>query len=126
MANFDLTCRHVELRVTDLDAARRFYVDQLGLEVLQHAPAIQLLALRAGPVRLSIFGGLAKPAAAGACHLVFGVADLDAAIAALRAAGIEAADAQEAPGFLRFSAIRDPNGTLIELAEYLRDPLAPV
>ena len=51
-----VTDLHFELHVYDLEAARRFYVDQLGLPVLQETPAMNLLAVLVGRSRMSIFG----------------------------------------------------------------------
>jgi catechol 2,3-dioxygenase-like lactoylglutathione lyase family enzyme len=121
-----LTGGHVELHVPDLAAARRFYVEQLGLQVLQETPAIRLLALRAGAMRISIFGTESVSTGPGAVHLVFGSPDLARTLVDLEAMGIPCAGPPvEAPGFCRYVQIRDPAGNLVEIAEYLRDPLSP-
>ena len=49
-----VTDLHFEPHVYDLEAARRFYVDQLGLPVLQETPAMKLLAVLVGRSRMSI------------------------------------------------------------------------
>ena len=46
---------HLEMHVRDLSAAKRFYVDQLGLGVLQETAAMNLLAVRVGGSRMSLF-----------------------------------------------------------------------
>jgi predicted enzyme related to lactoylglutathione lyase len=117
----------MELRVRDLGAARRFYVDQLGLAILQDTPAIGLLALRAGTIRLSIFGTDAAPLGPGPIHLVLASLDLERTVQALAERGVGLLGPLiEAPGFCRYVQTRDPAGNLVEIAQYLRDPMAPV
>lgn len=116
---------HVELHVTNLDAARHFYVDQLGLAVLQETPAIRLLALRVGNLRVSIFGDATNPGGAGRVHLVLGTEDIEGTVDKLMRRGVTfAGPVADAPGFCRFVQTHDPDGNLVEIAQYLRDPLA--
>jgi catechol 2,3-dioxygenase-like lactoylglutathione lyase family enzyme len=120
-----LTGCHVELHVVDLATARKFYVDQLGLAVLQETPPISLLAVRAGNIRLSIFGDRKRAHQGSRLHIVLGTSDLERQIAILDARGVEFdGPVVEAPGFCRFVQTRDPDGNLVEIAQYLRDPLA--
>jgi catechol 2,3-dioxygenase-like lactoylglutathione lyase family enzyme len=122
-----LTSCHIEVHVTDLAAARHFYVEQLGMAVLQQAPAIALLAVKAGGIRVSIFGDRAAADQAGPTHLVLGTIDLDREIGRLQARGVVFEEPViEAPGFCRFIQTRDPDGNLVEIAQYLRDPLVAV
>jgi catechol 2,3-dioxygenase-like lactoylglutathione lyase family enzyme len=120
------TC-HFEIRVHSLEAAKAFYVEVLGLEILQEAPAIRLLAVRAGAVRISIFADAAaadtEVASAAGGHVIFRTPSLARTIDRLRRAGIDVPEVSEAPGFMRYVALRDPSGNLVEIAEYLRDPL---
>lgn len=125
----DLVLQHVEVRVSSLEAARRFYVDQLGLEMLDDLPALDMFAVRAGSVRISVFGGY-EPAVrndrVGGTHLIFRVRDLDAAVKELTGRGVVfTGGVVEAGGFIRDRAAVDPDGNTIEFAEYLRDPLLP-
>jgi hypothetical protein len=43
----------------------------------------------------------------------------------LQLAGIEVGDVNCVPGFLTYVQLKDPSGNLIEVAEYIRDPLIP-
>lgn len=52
-----LELQHVEIHVSSLAEAREFYVRKLGLELIDDIPALNLIAVRAGGVRISIFGG---------------------------------------------------------------------
>lgn len=118
------TAAHLELHVRDLDTARHFYVDQLGLEPLQETPAMRLLAVRAGNIRLSIFAREDAPAP-GPSQLILATPDLDASIARLAAAGLAVDGPPVTAGtFLRFVTVHDPEGNRIALSEYYRDPLA--
>jgi predicted enzyme related to lactoylglutathione lyase len=118
---------HFGLNVRDLPAAKRFYCEQLGLPILQETPAINLLAVRAGEVRLSIFGGRTDSDGPGPSQIILATGDLNAAIADLESRGVKIDGApKEAPGFMRFVYVSDPDGNAIGIVEYLRDPLAPI
>ena len=122
----ELTSCHLELHVPDVSAARTFYVDQLGLSILQDTPAIHLLAVRAGNMRLSIFGDAEAPGP-GPSHLVLATLDLDRTITELVERGVTmSGPTHEAPGFCRYVQMRDPAGNLVEVTQYLRDPLVPI
>jgi catechol 2,3-dioxygenase-like lactoylglutathione lyase family enzyme len=125
----DLSLQHVEVHVSALDAARRFYVEQLGLEVLDDLPALDMFAVRAGPVRISVFGGYQstiRDARACGTHLIFRVSDLRETIEELTRRGVVfTGGIVEAGGFIRDIATVDPDGNTVEFAEYLRDPLVP-
>ena len=116
-----------ELHVRDLTAARHFYVNQLGLPVLQETAAINLLAVRAGSARLSIFGDRTDMSGKGLSQLTLGTANIDETIAELRARGVAVDGIPiEAPGFMRFVIICDPEGNTVGIAQHLRDPVAPI
>lgn len=124
----DLSVQHCEVHVTSIDKVRDFYVNKLGLPVIDDMPELKLLALKAGPVRISIFGGY-EPKTDGhehrcGCHMIFRTENLDQTIKELSARGVEfTGQVVEAGGFIRDIATVDPDGNVIEIAEYLRDPL---
>jgi|SRR5271156_2904481 len=125
MLNF--VSSHFGLRVRDLASARKFYVDQLGLRVLQETPAIGLLAVRAGGVRISIFGNRADNSGEGPSQIILATDDLEATIAELERRGVSPiSPPAEAPGFMKFVYVADPDGNKIGIVEYLRDPLGPI
>jgi catechol 2,3-dioxygenase-like lactoylglutathione lyase family enzyme len=126
---------HTGLCVTDLDRARRFYVEVLGFVVdrelsvpdeataalLGVGPPANLTAvyLQRGPFVLELlhFDRDGNPAAAdrpfnapGLTHLSFSVDDLDATIARVPDAGGEVVT--RLPGV---AMVRDPDGQLLEL-----------
>jgi catechol 2,3-dioxygenase-like lactoylglutathione lyase family enzyme len=123
-----LASNHFELHVHSLDEARAFYVDQLKLPLLQETPAIHLLAVKAGEIRISIFADRTveevTAAAAAGGHLILRTPNLEETIRTLHEYGVSLSEVSEAPGFVRFVSTRDPSGNLIEIAQYLRDPLA--
>lgn len=125
----DLSIQHCEVHVTSIGKVRDFYTNKLGLPVLDDMPELNLLAVKAGSVRLSIFGGYA-PKAEGdeercGCHVIFRTDDLEATIDELSARGVVfQGEFTEAGGFIRDIATTDPDGNRIEIAQYLRDPLA--
>lgn len=105
---------HVSINVTDVDAARRFYVDVLGLTERDDRPAFGFAGawLDAGPQQIHLIAGDVPPSVGQ--HLALHVADLDAAVAELRARGIEVSDPSPVgPG--RQSFLTDPSGNLVEL-----------
>ena len=120
-----LECTQVLVRLTDLALAREFYVDKLGLEVIEEYPT--MVAVRAGSVRFSIFAG-------GKAHgadeddppstMILGTKDLDATMQELSSRGIEFdGEVQTAPGFMRYISLLDPDGNQLYIAQYLGDPL---
>lgn len=113
------------LYVRDLAAARRFYVDLLGLEVDSERPGV-FLFLRLERAMLLLFdpdatARQAVPPAHGAHgpgHVCFAVreAELEAWRARLAAAGIAIEHEQSWPRGGRSLYVRDPAGNSVEFA----------
>lgn len=123
-----LEIQHIEIHVSSMEMARAFYIDQLGLELLEETPAINLMSLKAGAVRISIFGGyeaIANPIEQKAgTHIIFRTDNIELTYAELKSRGVEfKGEIFEAPGFLMGATTFDPDGNMIEIAQYLRDPL---
>ena len=143
---------HIGLCVADLERSLRFYRDRLGF-TFEHElhvagePSDTLLRLRGvdldavyltrDGVRLELLRFASPPAPParermmherGLTHLSFRVADLDATLDALRAAG-ERVIEETIIRFPEFGAaaafIVDPDGQLIELVQAPGDPAAP-
>jgi catechol 2,3-dioxygenase-like lactoylglutathione lyase family enzyme len=143
---------HVGICVSDLERSLRFYRDLLGfrfeheLEV-EGEPSDTLLRLRGvklhavylqrDGVRIELLRFASPPAPPprtramhehGLTHLSFRVADLDATLAALRAAGEHVLDDSviRIPAFEAAACfVSDPDGQLIELVQAPGDPAAP-
>ena len=86
------------------------------------------MALRAGDVRISVFGGFEPDVKRGqqkaGAHFVFRTVDIEATYKVLKSRGIIfEKEITEAPGFVRFLTTYDPDGNRIEFGQYLRDPL---
>lgn len=123
----DVTSLHFELHVRDLGAAKHFYVDQLGLPVIQETPAMKLIAVRAGKSRISIFGDRTDQGGAGPSQIILAVRDVDQAVADLEAKGVRMEGPPATAGsFLRFVTTLDPDGNTVAISEYFRDPIAPI
>lgn len=113
------------LYVPDLEAARRFYVDLLGLEVESARPGV-FLFLRLERAMLLLFDPSATArqhappphGATGPGHVCFAVpeAELDAWRARLEAAGVAIEHEQLWPRGGRSLYLRDPAGNSVELA----------
>jgi glyoxylase I family protein len=120
---------HVAIIASDYARSKRFYVEVLGLQVVAEAyreardswkldlrladgTQVELFSFPAPPPRVS------RPEACGLRHLAFRVADLDAALAHLRAHGVDAEPVRvdEYTG-RRFSFFADPDGLPLELYE---------
>lgn len=99
---------YVELTVTDLDGAERFYAEAFGWEFADHGPAYAGILGDGGEV-----GGLrldAEPPRPGGPLVLLFSADLDATVAAVEAAGGRITDGPYAfPGGRRFH-FADPSG----------------
>ncbi|RYY34033.1 MAG: VOC family protein [Sphingomonadales bacterium] len=107
-----LTCA---ISVTSLDAAIPWYQSLLGAELLYRMDEIAWCELVSPVARVNI--GLSQvetvPQGGGAT-LTFGVADMDAAKAALDAAGVrQDGDITEIPGMVKFLTFFDPDGNAL-------------
>lgn len=130
-----LCLHHVGILVADLDAALRFYRDTLGLTggAPHEAPAhdIRAALLDLGESRLELFApltpdgpiaGVLAQRGPGLHHLCYEVADLAAALASCREAGVQLIDAAPRPGLhagwrVAFLHPRSCGGVLTELVE---------
>lgn len=124
----NLEIQHIEVHVSSLEKARDFYVRQLGLKVIEETPALNLFSVRAGSVRISIFAGYEtqteKREKQTGTHIIFRTQDISKTIAELKERGVVfKGEIFEAPGFIKGITTEDPDGNIIEVAEYLRDPL---
>jgi predicted enzyme related to lactoylglutathione lyase len=124
----NLQLQHVEIHVSSLEKAKDFYVTKLGLEILEEIPSLNLLAVKAGAVRISIFGGYEPnpnpfEKKAGT-HIILRTENIETTKEELTKRGVVfKGEIFEAPGFIRDIATTDPDGNVIEIAEYQRDPL---
>jgi catechol 2,3-dioxygenase-like lactoylglutathione lyase family enzyme len=147
-----LRLTHIGICVSDLERSLRFYRDLLGftyehdLEVAGE-PTDTLLRLRdvhlkavyltRDGVRIELLHFASPPGPAvrarpfterGLTHLSFRVADLDATLEALRAAGERVCE-ETVVRFPEFQAgaalVTDPDGQVIELVQAPGDPAAP-
>lgn len=127
MTGMHFSSSHFSMHVHDLPAARRFYVDQLGLPVLQETAALNLLAVRAGNVRLSMIGDRTDTTGEGPLLIVLATQNIEATTDELKRRGVEVdGPPTEAKGFMRYINVRDPDGNTVAIAQYLRDPLLAI
>ena len=115
--NEDMTplgVHHVSINVDDVEAARRFYVDVLGLTERTDRPAFGFDGawLNVGPQQVHLIEA-ELPTELGQ-HFAIEVDDLDAVVTELRATGIDVTD-PKAVGARRQSFLHDPCGNLVEL-----------
>lgn len=111
-------------RARDPDGLARWYADRLGvgpgLGPLASGADAPFWTPSAGPVLFQPFPETSDYFAADRRYMLnFRVSDIDALIAALRAAGIavETRAEWDAPGYGRFARLHDPEGNPIELWE---------
>lgn len=109
---------------TDLERAAAFYIDRLGLALLERTPFA--LVLEGGGTRLRVTR-VEEKAAAPYTVLGWTVRDLDAAVEDLRENGValirypgmeqDEHDAWTAPGGARIAWFGDPDGNVLSLEE---------
>lgn len=100
---------HLFVHVGDLARSKAFYVDLLGLEVLLEHPGY----LRVGGgdgFHLGLEERAPDLVGAAGIELVVRVDDVDATVAALRAAGVETTDPEDQEWGARHAWLRDPDG----------------
>ena len=101
--------------VRDLNAAREFYVRELGFTEV-------FAAEEGGWARLARDGAelaLARSTEATGAVLAVEVADVKAAAEVLRARGVEVGVVLEIPGVIRLLDVFDPDGNRLQLTEDL-------
>ena len=117
MSDFKLTqINNVMLGTTDLARSLAFYRDTLGLAIQFEMPGF--VFLNAGGVTLSLSEAHAKLATpgAGGTEIVFGVAGVTAAHAALKARGVQFLNApRNVTGDQWAANFRDPDGHLLSI-----------
>ena len=111
-----LGVHHVSINVADVEEAVAFYVERLGFTVRSDRPAFGFGGawLDCGDQQLHLLEAGAPPALGQ--HFAVRVADLDAAVAELRAAGAEVGDPSPV-GTGRQAFLTDPSGNTVELHE---------
>jgi glyoxylase I family protein len=109
-----LALHHVSINVADVPAARSFYVDVLGLVERADRPDFPFAGawLDAGGQQVHLIE--ASPPPYLGQHLALQVADVDAAVADLRALGVEVTDPKPV-GTGRQAFLTDPAGNGVEL-----------
>ena len=101
-------------RVRDLDAARRFYSEVLGFEVVSFDDTEGWVNLRHGEMEVALMRG--EPVEEGGVAHV-DVSDVKAEAERLRAAGVEVGVVFELHGEIRLVDVFDPDGNRIEFAQ---------
>ncbi len=110
---------HVSINVSDVPEAQAFYVDVLGLEVLDRPDfGFPGAWLRSGGQEVHLIGIDSGPPVKEQ-HFAFRVDDLDAVRATLEAAGYRCSKTNEIPGICRQAFTRDPSGNMVEFNERL-------
>ena len=105
-------------RVSDLDAARAFYTQQLGFEQVYVDEEGGWIRLVRDGVELAIAEGeFAGDAAGDDVVVAVDVPDVKAEAERLRDAGVNVGVVLEIPGTIRLLDIFDPDGNRIQLSE---------
>lgn len=130
---------HAMIRVRDVDAALRFYVDGLGMKVLDRfdieAGRFSILFLsytdyESGPAIELTYNWDQKENyshGSGYGHIAIGVPDIEEMFARLPAyGGVQVtAPKRQLPGAPLLAFVKDPDGYAIELIQIRRDKAAP-
>jgi catechol 2,3-dioxygenase-like lactoylglutathione lyase family enzyme len=121
---------HLVLTVADIEATVRFYTTVLGMEEVTFGSGRRALAFGRSKINLHQAGHEFEPkaarAVAGSADLCLIAADpLDDVLAELAGHGVEILEGPVertgAEGTLRSVYLRDPDGNLVELSNYVRD-----
>jgi predicted enzyme related to lactoylglutathione lyase len=111
--------------MSDKKAMREFYINKLGLDMLEEEE--HFFAAAAGDVRFSFFEGAKKypinEDAAG-ISIILRCNDITKKRDEIVNKGIKLlSDITEAPGFMKYLTIEDPDNNIVHIAEYLREPV---
>lgn len=117
----------ISVGVTDYDRSLAWYRDVLGFDLVYELKEYGWCELKT-PFAFNIGLGQSETVERGNITPTFGVRDIDAAIAHLRAHDVKVEDWHEIPEMVRLSTFYDPDGTPWMLAQALvdanRDPIA--
>jgi len=108
----------VSVNVSDYDRSLAWYRDVLGFEVSYELTDYGWCQLRT-PFGFTIGLGQTEEVTPGTVVPTFGVHDIDAAIAHLRAHDVKVEDWHQIPDMVRLSTFWDPDGTSWMLAQTL-------
>lgn len=128
MPNAAIRFDHIHLRSPDPEATARWFAEMLDAEVLRSAPHGQpRIDLKLGGLDIFIapvppgdatVGAPPRTPYQGLDHFGFAVPDLDAAVAALKAKGVEfTLEPKQMRPDLRIAFLRGPQGISIELLQ---------
>ena len=107
-------------QVSDLEAARSFYTNQLGFEQVYEDEEGRWIRLKRNVVELSLAEGEFSGEAAGEDVVAaVDVDDLKAEAERLRESGVNVGVILEIPGTIRLLDVFDPDGNRIQLSEEL-------
>ena len=109
----------VAITATDLPAARRFWVEQLGFPVTEEQPD-RFFILDAGGLRLCVDSADDEAHRAGGRDPVIGlrVASVDAVLEQLAGRGLRPDHGPLQGSRGRFAELRDPDGRVVVLTEF--------
>jgi catechol 2,3-dioxygenase-like lactoylglutathione lyase family enzyme len=109
---------HVNLAVEDVEAARRFYSEVLGLEEIERAEGQRRPGawFRLGTLELHLSYEPEPHNADSKRHVAFEVRDLVALRDRFEEAGVRVEEGSPLPGMQRFF-VRDPSGNRLEFQE---------
>jgi len=107
----------VSIPVTDLDAARQFYRDVLGLgQPVYDLPEAGWIEFGAGGGgNLAVTQASEGWTASFGTTVVLNVVDCEAAVAELRSRGVACEEPQVFPGFVTFVSFYDPFGNRLQM-----------
>lgn len=120
---------HVAIICSDYERAKRFYTETLGFPVIAETyraerGSYKLDLQLPGGAQIELFSfpdtppRASRPEACGLRHLALKVPDIDAAVAAIRSAGVEVEPIRVDPiTGSRFTFFADPDGLPIEFYE---------
>jgi len=113
--------KHLSYNVSDLKASKDFYVNKLEFDELDSTE--HFFAAKTGNIRFSFFPGAKKyPIAddAAGMGIILAVDNIQEAKEFIMGNGISLLnDIVEAPGFMKFFTVEDPDGNIIHFGEYL-------
>ena len=105
---------HVSINVDNVDTARTFYVDVLGLELVDRPDlGFPGLWLRSGGQEIQLLG-IETAARVKEQHLAFAVDDLGEVRRRLESHGVKISKDVEIPGVCVQAFAHDPSGNMIE------------
>ena len=113
----NLISHHIAVKSRDVAAAKAFYTDVLGFDIVGQIPGSEIYFIDIGGTTIELMGGEGETEApkTGIVHMAYWVEDVDATYEELVAQGVHFTVEPKTVKDIRLAFFNDPDGNVLEL-----------